>query len=214
MSSWSAHEPPARQLRCSWPAVGCGRCCSIAATASSDPLSTHAFLRGGVLQLQPLGLARRRDRRGHAAGEAFDLPVRRRGRGHDRASVVRRRRALRPPPHDPRSSAWSARRDARPARRCGTGTRVTDVIVRGGRGRRRGDRRRPGGSSSVLAPHRDRSRRRRIDDRPLRGRRPRCGSASNLSAMTYGYWSDLETDGLRVDLPAERVLGHHPHERR
>ena len=99
----------------------------------SDTLSTHALMRGGVLQLSPLGPARRDHRRGHAAGEADDVPLRRRARRHQHQAVARRRRALRTAP-DASSTRCSCRRGrSTPASTCTTAPSVTDLIERDGR---------------------------------------------------------------------------------
>ena len=163
----------------------------------ADTLSTHALMRGGVLQLHRWGLLDAHRRRRHPAGAPHDVPLRRRRRvGHRIKPVARRRRALRAAAHrarpDPRrrgrrrpaptsataSPSPTSRRDAR----------------RPGRRRRRPRRRRPA-ASRVDAALRDRRRRAPLDRRP-RASAPRSSArGTGATAVVYGYWSGLDTDG-------------------
>ncbi len=118
----------------------------------SDTLSTHALMRGGVLQLQRWGLLEPVAGFGHAAGAADGLPLRRRqGRCLDQAGR-RGRGAVRPAPH----------RARRPAGRCRAAGRRQRGVLGSGRRVAAGPRRkdvRGGGAGSARPLHPGRARR-------------------------------------------------------
>ena len=212
-SSWSARERR-RRRHCDAPRSpwACGRCCSTAASSTSDPMSTHAFLRGGVLQLSRWGLL-------DEVIAAGTPPVRRSTfRYGDETAVITHRPSpgvdalVRPPPHDPRSTCSSAR-PPMPARTSATSMRVTDVIVRGERVAGRGAPTATGADPGAARAARHRSRRRRIDDRSGCGR-PRIAGRAAPERDDLRLLVRPRDRRLRVDLPAERVLGDHPDERR
>ena len=64
-----------RRPPCCWRGPACAWPCSTAAPTAATPLSTHALMRAGVLQLPGGGCSRMR-RRGRAAGAAHGLPLR------------------------------------------------------------------------------------------------------------------------------------------
>ncbi len=160
--------------------------------ASSDPLSTHALLRGGVLQLSRWGLL-------DDVIAAGTPPVRRSTfRYGDEVAVMTVR------PSSGVDALYAPRRNVLDRLLVGAameagaevryGTRVTDVIVQRGRVAgvvTDGD---PGADESVLAPlviGAD-----GVGSTIARAvGAPTLRVATNLSAMSYGYWSDLETDG-------------------
>ena len=58
----------------------------------ADTLSTHALMRGGVMQLSGWGLLDRLVGGGHAGGAPHHVPLRRRGGGDRHQARARRRR--------------------------------------------------------------------------------------------------------------------------
>ena len=176
----------------------------------SDTLSTHALMRGGVLQLSRWGLLDEIVAAG-TAGEADDVPLRRRARRHHHQTLARSRRALCPAPHTPRPSARARRGDA------GVDvhhrTSVTDLIVRDGRVV--GVHAAPPDQRARRSPRSagDRCRRHPLDRRP-----PRSGRAvlrwATRSRDDLRVLVRSRHRRLRVELPSERVLRRHPHQRR
>ena len=162
----------------------------------SDTLSTHALMRGGVLQLQRWGLLGAVAASGTPAIAPDGLPLRR-GQGRRLDQAGRRGRcAVRPAPHRARRAAGRCRA-ARPARASSSPLRSSDSLR---------DRRRPGhpgwwcrigaaappGSSGprlvVGADGRD-----SLVAAAVRA--PIEVSGRHAGAYFYGYWADLPTDG-------------------
>ena len=177
----------------------------------ADTLSTHALMRGGVLQLSRWGLHRPDHRRRHPGRDADDVPVRPGERRHHHQTRTRGRRPLRTASHPPRPSARARRRRRRrrgiplhlgdrpdhPPRSCGRSARhhLRRTVRRA---------RRPAGH---------RRRRHPLDDRQA----CRRGGLPGGPARRRHHLRVLERSGhrrLRVELPAERLLGGHPHQRR
>ena len=171
--------------------------------ASSDPLSTHALLRGGVLQLGRWGLL-------DGVIAAGTPPVRRSTfRYGDEVAVMTVR------PSSGVDALYAPRRNVLDRLLVGAAmeagaevryrTRATDVIVRDGRvagvATEASD-----GALDVLAPlviGAD-----GVGSTIARSvGAPALRVASNLSAMSYGYWSDLETDGYEWTFRANACSG-------
>ena len=85
----------------------------------TDTLSTHALMRGGVLQLTRWGLLDADHRRGHSGGAANDIPVRRRPGADHPQGVVRRARPCTRRGARSSTRSWSTR-PRRPVPTCGS----------------------------------------------------------------------------------------------
>ena len=179
----------------------------------ADTLSTHALMRGGVLQLHRWGLLDRIV----AAGTP---PVRRTTFRYGDEEVVitikpvaRRRRAV-------RAAAHRARPDPRRRRRCGRR-----------RGPLRRHRHRPAlaiatagsrASTAATTPADRSPSTPRSSSAPTALRSTVAGrvgapierAGTGASAVVYGYWAGLEHRRLRVDLPPGRLRRRHPDQRR
>ena len=201
MTTWSssAPAPPAPRPPCSSPAPDC-RCCSSTATGpGTDTLSTHALMRGGVVQLHRWGLLDRIVAAGHPADAQHDVPLRRRRslpwrsspppasmRCTPRAARCSTRSSSTLPDASRRHRPLRRRRDRRPPRLATAASSAIDVRDRDGR------------PATVRARSGHRRRRTPLDDRP-RGRRaahpPRPSTRAPSSTDTGRTSTPTATSG-------------------
>ena len=114
--SWPGRAAPEPPRRCCSPARACASWSWSAASTARDTLSTHALMRGAVVQLARLGPARRGRGGGDARRAQHVVPLR--GAGGPRPDQgARRGRGARWRPGAPCSTAcWSTRREPREPR--------------------------------------------------------------------------------------------------
>ena len=153
----------------------------------TDTLSTHALMRGAVLQLHRWGVLRpswSRARQGHR----HDLCLRpRRSHRADRAEG-RRRCAVRAAPHPPRRPALRGGRRKRSRGRLRRDRRWRADRARRARARR--DRQSPAEAARHRGRPGDRRRRVVLDDRAAPGRGADV-TGTHAAATLYSYWSGV-----------------------
>ena len=171
----------------------------------SDTMSTHALMRGAVLQLHRWGLLERIVSAGTPAHPAHDVPLRRR-RGHRaRQAGRRRRRPLRPAPHGARSGPrrrGRGRRAPRSATASRSPTCSATVTVSSGSGVATPSGR-PFRAFAWLVVGADGIRSTIAE----RVGAPVDRHGTGASATTYGYWSGLATDGYEWNFRPDASSG-------
>ena len=204
-SSSSVPVPPARPRRCCSPGPACGVLVVDRSRYGADTLSTHALMRGGVLQLHRWGLLDRIVEAGTPPVRRTTLHVRRRRDRRPDQARPRRRRPLRAAAHRARSGA----RRRRHRGRCRSAVRRHGhrPPARSGQPGRSASR----AGTTTAAPWPSTPTSWSVPTASAR-RSPSCVGApferrgTGASAAVYGYWSGLEDRRLRMDLPSRGVL--------